>query len=302
MSQLMISVLVFVSVLCFGGAALMPLYYRRRLMLERLGRSGNRYRDFASTQASNQRFADRLSQFSSKFALATPSEDLCSRLTRAGFRNKQAAAIFLLAKLTLFVLGLPLFGLLVIFFQLETLSALMLTLVGASTLFMLPNLYVYHRQAQRTQKVRHHLPDAVDLLEVCVTSGMGLDMSWNAVADEIRQVCPILADEMTLTNLEMNLGVSRPVAMRHMAERTGADEMSSLVAVLIQSERFGTSIAEALRTFATSLRELRSQRAEERAEKMAVKLLFPMVVLIFPAVFIVAAGPAGITIYELFSQ
>ena len=111
-----------------------------------------------------------------------------------------------------------------------------------------------------------------------------------------------LADEMALTNLELHLGGSRAVAMRHMAKRTGVDDITSFVAVLVQSERFGTSIGEAVRTFAESMREERSLRAQEAAEKMAVKLLIPLVLFIFPALFAVLVGPAGIQIVHTFSQ
>jgi hypothetical protein len=145
---------------------------------------------------------------------------------------------------------------------------------------------------RRRKNIRRHLPDAVDLIEICVSAGLGLDQSWNSVAEEIRRVCPTLADEMELTNLEISLGASRAVAMRHMAERTGAEDISSLVALLVQSERFGASIVDALRTFATTMRETWSRRAEEGAEQMAVKMLFPMVLFIFPALLIVMVGPA----------
>ncbi len=117
-------------------------------------------------------------------------------------------------------------------------------------------------------------------------------MAWNSVARQIRGVSGAFADEMELTNLEINLGVPRSTAMRHMAERTGAEDISSLVALLIQSDRFGASIVDALRTFAQSMRESRSQEASEAAEKMSVKLLFPMVLFIFPALLIVMVGPA----------
>ena len=168
-------------------------------------------------------------------------------------------------------------------------------------MFFVPNVVVYRRRLARRNEIRHHLPDVLDLLQICVTSGMGLDMAWNAVSDEIRGVCPILADEMALTNLELHLGSPRSVAMRRMADRTGAAEISSLVAVLLQSERFGTSISDALRVYATSMREKRSQQAAENAEKMAVKLLFPMVMFIFPSILVVTVGPASVTIAEMMS-
>jgi tight adherence protein C len=131
---------------------------------------------------------------------------------------------------------------------------------------------------------------------------MGLDMAWNTVTDEIRRVSTILADEMALTNLEMHLGVGRAAAMRHMAERTNSEDLSSLVGVLVQSEKFGTSIGEALRTFATSMRETRSSRAAENAEKMGVKMLIPMILFIFPAILVVIGGSAVIKIIEIFSK
>ena len=123
-----------------------------------------------------------------------------------------------------------------------------------------------------------------------------------AVSDEIRGVCPILADEMALTNIELHLGSPRSVAMRRMADRTGAEEISSLVAVLLQSERFGTSISEALRIYAISMRDKRSQQAAENAEKMAVRLLFPMVIFIFPSILVVTVGPACVTLVEMMSD
>jgi tight adherence protein C len=151
--------------------------------------------------------------------------------------------------------------------------------------------------ARRREEIRRHLPQAVDLLEICVSSGLGLDMAWSVVSEEIRQVSPILANAMSLTNFEMNLGASRVDAMRHMAERTGATELSSLATILIQTERFGTSIAETLKIFANSMREARTYTAEESAEKMTVKLIFPMALFIFPAVLVIVAGPALITLF-----
>jgi tight adherence protein C len=156
------------------------------------------------------------------------------------------------------------------------------------------------RRHKRTGDVRRNLPDAIDLLEICVSSGMGLDMAWNAVCDEFRGVSAILADEMALSNLEMHLGAPRADAMRNMAKRTGVEDISSLVATLVQSERFGTSVSQALRTYADAMRQERSCRAEEAAEKLAIKLLFPMVMFIFPCMFLVILGPAGVRIKEMF--
>jgi tight adherence protein C len=222
------------------------------------------------------------------------SLNLREKLAAAGYHGASSGTIYLGAKVLLFGGGVLLFFLLVTAFHnsISWSSRLMLTAVAGTVLFLLPDLAVGIARDRRRENIRRHLPDAVDLLEICVSAGLGLDQAWNSVAEEIRRVSPMLADEMELTNLEISLGASRAVAMRHMAERTGADDISSLVALLVQSERFGASIVDALRTFATTMRETWSQRAEESAERMAVKMLFPMVLFIFPALLIVMVGPA----------
>jgi tight adherence protein C len=153
------------------------------------------------------------------------------------------------------------------------------------------------RKARRDE-ICLFLPQAVDLLEICVTSGIGLNMAWNMVANEIQQVSTILSNEMALTNFEIHLGANRAEAMRRMASRTGAEELSSLAAILVQTDRFGTSMATALQEFAKSMREERSFKAEESAEKMAVKLVIPMTLFIFPAVLIIIIGPAAVSIFR----
>src|SRR6185437_5554038 len=185
-------------------------------------------------------------------------------LAQAGYHGNNSASVYLGAKFLLFAAGMLLTLALLISTQIH--NQLLIAGVAGALLFFIPNIIVSMRRDARRSTVRRHLPDAIDLLEICASAGMGLDMAWNSVTEEVRSVSTILADEMALTNLEIHLGASRAVAMRHMARRTGADELSSLVAVLVQSERFGTSISEALRTYATSLRETRSQRAQESAE------------------------------------
>jgi tight adherence protein C len=195
-------------------------------------------------------------------------------------------------KLLLLIAGSVVLSLLVIPSDLPFAMKLTMIVGGSAMLFFIPNLGVGIRRDKRRAEVKKVLPDAVDMLEICVSSGMGIDAAWTAVGDEIRRVSPTFADEMELTNLEVSLGVPRAVAMRHMADRTGAEDLSSLVALLVQSERFGAGIIEALTTFAKTMRETRGQRAEEAAEKMAVKLLFPMVMFIFPALILIMVGPA----------
>ncbi len=226
--------------------------------------------------------------------------NLKRELAEAGFHSRSAPTIYLGTKMLLFLIGLALCSALVAPLQVQGVTKFTLVATGALILFFLPNLFVWVARDKRRTEIRAHLPDAIDLLEISVSAGMGLDQAWNAVADEVRHVSTMLADEMALTNLEIHLGATRAVAMRHMADRTGSQDLGSLVAILVQSDRFGTSIADALRTFASSLREMRSLRAQEYAEKMAVKLIFPMVGCLFLPVVIVVAVPGFLKVFREF--
>ena len=254
-----------------------------------------------------KKLADTLEQVGRAVASSSSSvestrsvSDLREKLTHAGFYDPNAATIFMGAQLLLLLVALPFAGLLALALRLPLLVGVAVVVVVTAVTALAPNVFVSIRRSRRSQEVREQLPDAIDLLEICVSSGMGLEMAWNAVADDFRTVSPILADEMSLATLEMHLGADRAHAMRNMARPTGVEDISSLVATLVQSERFGTSVSQALRTYADALRTERSQRAEEQAEKLAVKLLFPMVLFIFPVMFIVILGPAVIKLHEMF--
>ena len=234
--------------------------------------------------------------------LVTPqgaSLSLRQKLAAAGYHGASSAEVFLGAKLLLLIVGGGAVAALLLRADMPMGTTLLLAAFGGAVLFFVPDLVVGIARDRRREEIRRNLPGAIDLLEICVSAGLGLDQAWTSVAEEIRRVSPTLADEMELTNLEISLGTSRAVAMRHMAERTGAADISSLVALLVQSERFGASIVDALRTFATTMRETWSQRAEEAAERMAVKMLFPMVMFIFPALLIVLVGPALLGLIEV---
>jgi tight adherence protein C len=295
--QILVGVLVFAAIVCVGGAFLAVTAARRRALRPRLFDEHG-----GGTTVGQPAGVDLLNKVGSKASIGRPSEKLQSTLARAGFHNKAAPEIFLGAKMLLLVAAVLLIAVVIVPLNIPVFTKVLAAMGGGAIVSFIPNLIVRSRISTRTQDVRRALPHATDLLEICVSSGMGLDMAWNAVTDEIRHVSSVLADEMALTNLEIQLGAPRAVAMRHMAERTGADELSSLVALLLQSDRFGTSIADALRSFAGGMREERSQRAEESAEKMSVKLLFPMVLFIFPAILVVMAGPAAIRLVELMSN
>ena len=293
--EFLIPFLTFVAILALGGAVLTAASARRQLVQQRLSRLSEQF-TAASPLSESSFFLRFLSRIGRMVSSKEPSISLREQLARAGYHHASAPAIYLGSKMLLLLAGLVCLTLAVLPLEQLILPVRLLIILWSSGLvFLLPNLAVSMKRARRRQEIANHLPDSIDLLEICVSAGMGLDMAWNAVSDEIATVCPTLADEMTLTNLEIHLGAPRATAMRHMADRTGADDISSLVSTIVQSEKFGTSIADALKAFATSMREIRSARAEEAAEKMPVKLLFPLVLFLFPAVLIVIAGPAVIT-------
>jgi tight adherence protein C len=297
--SLIIPLLTFLAVTCFGGAVIVAIAGRRKAVHARLHHV-DRFADFDEPVGKGP-LAGLLEWLGKLTAPKGPSETLRANLARAGYFHQSAGAMFLGSKILLFLIGLTVCGFVAATVSYSFIIKVWLVFLGAALFSILPNLYMNARRNARCRQVRHALPDAVDLLEICVTAGMGIDMAWNAVGKEVREVSSVLGDEMALANLEMHLGAQRADAMRNMAKRTGADELSSLASLLVQSDRFGTSIGEALRVFAASMRENRKQLAEERAEKMAVKLLFPLVLFIFPAILIVCAGPASIKIVELFS-
>lgn len=295
-----ISLLAGVSAVSLGGAGLLAA--RRRLDARR-----TRERALTGAEAAGQAGADESSRhllsgverLGSRVSGGQASRTLREQLAAAGWHHQRAAAIYLGAKMTLLGLGLLGVGLPLAALGVSAEVALGAAVFAGALLSFLPNVAVSLRRAARRREMDLHLPDAVDLLEICVSSGMGLDAAWTAVADEIRGVSDLFADEMELATLEISLGVSRADALRHMAARTGVEDLSSLVALLVQAERLGASIADALTTFARSLREIRSQRAEENAERMSVKLMFPMVMFIFPTLMLVMVGPAVIQLVSV---
>jgi tight adherence protein C len=166
--------------------------------------------------------------------------------------------------------------------------------------FYLPDLWLKIKSNIRREKLLEGIPDALDLLVVCVEAGMGLDGAIHRVAEETKLTNPILSSEFKLLNLELRAGKSRQDALRNLALRTNIDAMNSLVTLLIQTDKFGTSVAQALRVFSDSFRTKRFQKAEEFAAKMPVKLIFPLILFIFPSLFVILVGPAAITIYKTF--
>jgi tight adherence protein C len=217
------------------------------------------------------------------------------KLANAGFRQPQAQMMFLASKTAFALLGL-LLGLVGGFtshLQMTTLAGLAACCTGAG--LMLPDFWLGMAGSARKQKIRYGMPDTLDLLVVSVEAGLALDAALKRVGDEMAPVHPELSEELRIATMETTMGLRRNEALENMARRTGLDEMRSLVSVVVQAEKFGTSIAKALRNQADSLRVKRRQKAEERAQQTAVKLMIPLVLFIFPAIAVVVAGPAAIS-------
>ena len=229
-----------------------------------------------------------------------PAEQGVARrdLTMAGFRSDNAVAIFYGTK----VIGCVVMFLLALLFK-DMVSAnmtpRMVVLIGCTGLgYYFPTLGLEKLVKKRQLKLKHSLPDALDMMVIAVEAGLGLDQAMQYVAREIQVGHTELADELGLVGLEMREGKRRAEAMRNLAERTGEPELRKLVAILTQSDRFGTSMGESLRTHSDFMRLRRKQDAEERAAKIGVKLVFPIFLFILPSMMLVAAGPALLKIFE----
>ena len=221
---------------------------------------------------------------------------------RAGIRITNAASIFWGVKIFIAV-ALPtifLFSRLYVFklmtYQATMLTAILIALLG----FYLPDIWLRYKTDKRREKILKSLPDSLDLLVVCVEAGMGLDAAINRVARETKLNSPELSDELHLTTLEMRAGKRRQDTLRNLALRTSLDELNNLVTLLIQTDKFGTNIADALRTYSDFYRTERQQKAEELAAKLPVKLIFPLMFFIFPSLMLAILGPALIAIYKSF--
>lgn len=178
-------------------------------------------------------------------------------------------------------------------------AILLLAFIGLAVGFLLPRFYLMARIRKRQEDIRDALPDALDLLVVCVEAGLGLNSAFIKISEEFRLSSPSLSAEFDVVNREMVAGKPRIDALRALATRTGVEDVKALVAMLIQTERLGTSLAQSLRVHSDSLRTKRRQRAEEAAAKTTIKLVFPLVFCLFPALFIVLLGPGAIQIYRI---
>lgn len=252
-----------------------------------------------------QAHSDRLKGLLQRIAGRMDMEDdktTASRRTlqRAGFRNRQAVVYYYAAR-TVAAVGIG--ALLVLFGGAAVAGAaeiVLIACVGAIAGWLLPSAYIRMRVARRQKEIQLALPDTLDLLVVCVEAGLGLNQALVRVSEEMSRLSQAMSDELTIVTLEIRAGTPRAEALRNFSKRTGVADVQSLVGMLIQTDRFGTSVARGLRVHSESLRTKRRQRAEEAAAKTAIKMLFPLVFFIFPAMFVVILGPAMFQLSKMF--
>ena len=233
---------------------------------------------------------------------ASEAKKLQKQLMHAGFRSADAPIIYRGIQLVSMA-GFPLIvaGVCALLARPLT-SALIYIILAFIVGFILPRYFLGRVTRNRQRDLRWGLADALDLMVVSVEAGLGLNAAMMRVATEMRDVHPAIAIELELANLEIRVGRDRDEALRNLAERTGVDDLRSLVAMLIQTDKFGTSIAKGLRIFSDSLRTKRRQRAEQEAQKAAVKLLFPLACFLFPTLFIAILGPAALNLIDVLGK
>ena len=290
---LVMSIALFVMMTCFLYLFGMKFWVNPKTMLDRLNEGG---------EAAPVHPSLAVMQILAKVGNLVPASpgDLTTsqqRLYNAGYRSSAALKIFYGVKVVL-TLALPvLCWISLTQFGVTTENRIGLTVLSAGLGFLGPNEFVLRMVKRRKRRIERALPNALDLMVVCVESGLGLDQSILQVSRELQQGHPEISSELAITNLEMRHGKRRAEALRNLGERTGVDDVKKLVSTLVQADRFGTSIAETLRTHSEFMRMTARQRAEEKAAKMGIKLVFPIFFCILPSLFVVTVGPILIKIF-----
>lgn len=281
--------------LCLGGLTVFailaresPRTFNRLIQVTRSGASGTRERDNTAIQQLAQSSAGVAAWVRSRIGLREDGS-LRERLLRAGARGRMIGDLYLTGRL-----GGPLLAIAVGFF-LPGPRFLWLTALPALA-YLLPDLLLERRIRSRRESFRLGIPDVVDLLVICVDAGLGLDQALQRVGQELANSHPAIQDEFLIINREQRAGRPRIEAWQAMATRVQLEEVDAMISMLMQTEKFGTPIARALSTFAGGIRMKRRQQAEEKAAQTTVKIIFPLVIFIFPAIFIVLLGPAALKI------
>jgi tight adherence protein C len=229
---------------------------------------------------------------------AIEARKIQKQLMQAGFRSENAPLIYRALQLISLVIFPSAVAFACAVMGRSMSNALLFILFAFVVGFFLPRFLLTRLIKARQQRVRWGLADALDLMVVSIEAGLGLNAAMLRISEELKTVHPDISGEFELANLEIRVGRERDEALRNLAERTGVDDLRSLVAMLIQADRFGTSIARAVRVFSDSLRTKRRQRAEQAAQKAAVKLLFPLACFLFPTLFIAILGPAALNLMD----
>ena len=225
---------------------------------------------------------------------------LRDRFVKAGYRTEDISVVFSGLQVVLAILFFGIFSMmrLWVFKNLPSFHFVLFSLVLVVLGFYLPNLWLKWRIAKRKEKILEGFPDALDLMVVCLEVGTGLDAAISRVGEEMKLSSKVLSEEFKLLSLELRAGKHRRDALKNLALRTDLEDVSELVTLLIQTDKFGTSVAQSLRVHSDSMRIKRYQRAEEVATKLPVKLLFPLILFIFPSLFVILLGPAVIQIFR----
>ena len=287
-----------------GAYVVFDTFFNKRTrtdeLLDRLRNPGDRDRDNSNSLSKDgitKMLAKASPTLSKPFQPKNEKEAgmLNERLTTAGFRGEHAVKIYLALKTVCCVIGLFMGGgvaLILGGFSVGTLmKAGMVVLLG----FFVPDMVLMFIGKSRRQKIFLGLPDALDLMVVCVEAGLGLDQAMRKVSEEMQETNPVLASEFKQSNQQLQMGRGREEVLNELGSRCGVDDLKALASIIIQADKFGSSIAKALRVQSDSMRVRRRQIAEEKAAKTAVKLIFPLVIFIFPGIFVVLVGPAAIT-------
>ncbi len=266
--------------------------------------------DPADTSSSKTAYSHKVAKVInvlSKFSL--PEEgwqgsNLPLKFLQAGFRNKNAPQYYFAVK-TLLTLVLPIVLALFQYFTqpyIHFTRTILLALLTATAGYYVPEMFLHFITKQRIERMRKSLPDMIDLMVICTESGMGIDAAVTRISHEMATANPDLAQEFYLASIEMRAGAWRIDAFRNLALRSGLEDLHDLVSVLVQTDKFGTSLAESLRTQSDMMRNRRSQRAEELAAKIPVKMTIPLVLFIFPTLLMVLVGPAIIQVIQVLSN
>ncbi|TDF66197.1 type II secretion system F family protein [Cupriavidus sp. L7L] len=303
--QLVVLALIFVA--AFGTVFGLLYVFSPNRMRGRAEQLAGQAGQFDADPGRQQALIEKLVQWAQPVSrLSLPKDgwensQLRVRFMNAGWRNTSAAPLYFAAK-TVLAVALPMIGLIAVSgqprFQNQHVMFSLLAVLAAIG-YYLPNAVLARKVAQRQRTVFEEFPDVIDLLTVCVEAGLGLDAALMRVADELALRCPVLADELQLMLLELRSGFSKEKALSNLSLRTGVEDVDKFASMLIQADRFGTSLGESLRVLSDMLRTKRRMRAEEQAAKIALKLLFPLIFTIFPSLLLVLLGPAFIQIYRI---